>query len=110
MKKLIKSAQENRAMVYEAMKTKKGYNPKKFDRKLYEATATELGVFAFGKVVGTYEESEAPKTTKVAKTSRGSSKKTTTKAPTTLEDRVSALESSMAEQSALLKQILAKLG
>ena len=107
MKKLIKSAQENRAMVYEAMKSKKGYNPKKFDRKLYEETATELGVFAFGKVVGTYEETdETPKTQakKPTKTSRGSSKKTTkTTNNKSLEDRVSSLEEK-------LDLILAKLG
>lgn len=103
MKKLVKSAQENRSMVYEAMKSKKGYNPKKFDRKLYEETATELGVFAFGKVVGTYEETDTKaKATKPTKTSRGSSKKSTPKAKS-LEERVDALESK-------LDLILAKLG
>ena len=113
MKKQIKSAQENRAMVYEVMKTKKGYNPKKFDRKLYEATATELGVFAFGKVVGTYEEtSEAPKTQakKPTKTSRGSSKKSTPKTDSSLEARVQALEKGQEEQKDILLKILAKLG
>lgn len=112
MKKQIKSAQENRNMVYEAMKSKKGYNPKKFDRKLYEATATELGVFAFGKVVGTYEEtSEAPKTQaqKPTKTARGSSKKTT-KTENSLEARVQALEKGQEEQKEILLKILAKLG
>lgn len=89
--KKVRTAQENRQMVYEAMKSKKGYNPKKFDRKLYEETAKELGVFAYGKVVGTYEE-DSKKPTK--KTSRGSSssKKSTKKAEPTLEARVDALE------------------
>ena len=89
--KKVRTAQENRQMVYEAMKSKKGYNPKKFDRKLYEETAKELGVFAYGKVVGTYEE-DSKKSTK--KTSRGSSssKKPTKKAEPTLEARVDALE------------------
>ena len=89
--KKVRTAQENRQMVYEVMKSKKGYNPKKFDRKLYEETAKELGVFAYGKVVGTYEE-DSKKPTK--KTSRGSSssKKPTKKAEPTLEARVDALE------------------
>ena len=89
--KKVRTAQENRQMVYEAMKSKKGYNPKKFDRNLYEKTAKELGVFAYGKVIGTYEE-DSKKPTK--KTSRGasSSKKSTKKAEPTLEARVDALE------------------
>ena len=89
--KKVRTAQENRQMVYEAMKSKKGYNPKKFDRKLYEETAKELGVFAYGKVVGTYEE-DSKKPTK--KTSRGSSssKKSTKKTKNTLEAKVDALE------------------
>lgn len=110
MKKLVKTAQENREMVYEAMKSKKGYNSKKFNRKLYEETATELGVFAFGKVVGTYEETnEAPKATKPTKKARGASKKTT-QSTNGLEARIEALEKSQEEQKDILLKILAKLG
>ena len=54
--KKIRSADENRALVYEAM----GYVPKSgmyFDKALYKATAKKLGVLGkSGKVVGTYEE------------------------------------------------------
>ena len=54
--KCVKTADENRAMVYEAM----GYVPKSgmyFDKALYKATAKKLGVLGkSGKVVGTYEE------------------------------------------------------
>lgn len=53
--KKIRSADENRALVYEAM----GYVPKSgmyFDKALYKATAKKLGVLGkSGKVVGTYE-------------------------------------------------------
>lgn len=53
--KKIRSADENRAMVYEAM----GYVPKSgmyFDKALYKATAKKLGCLGkSGKVVGTYE-------------------------------------------------------
>lgn len=53
--KKIRSAEENRALVYEAM----GYVPKSgmyFDKALYKATAKKLGVLGkSGKVVGTYE-------------------------------------------------------
>ena len=52
----VKSADENRAMVYSAM----GYVPKSgmyFDKSLYKATAKKLGVLGkSGRVVGTYEE------------------------------------------------------
>lgn len=53
--KKVRSADENRALVYEAM----GYVPKSgmyFDRALYKATAKKLGVLGkSGKVIGTYE-------------------------------------------------------
>lgn len=53
--KKIRSADENRAMVYEAM----GYVPKSgmyFDKALYKATAKKMGCLGkSGKVVGTYE-------------------------------------------------------
>lgn len=53
--KKIRSADENRALVYEAM----GYVPKSgmyFDKALYKATAKKLGVLGKSdKVVGTYE-------------------------------------------------------
>mgnify|MGYP003594718905 CR=1 FL=1 len=53
--KKIRSADENRALVYEAM----GYVPRSgmyFDKALYKATAKKLGVLGkSGKVVGTYE-------------------------------------------------------
>ena len=53
--KKIRSADENRALVYETM----GYVPKSgmyFDKALYKATAKKLGVLGkSGKVVGTYE-------------------------------------------------------
>ena len=53
--KKIRSAEENRALVYAAM----GYVPKSgmyFDKALYKATAKKLGVLGkSGKVVGTYE-------------------------------------------------------
>ena len=53
--KKIRSADENRALVYEAM----GYVPKSgmyFDKALYKATAKKLGVLGkSGKVIGTYE-------------------------------------------------------
>ena len=53
--KKVRSAEENRALVYEAM----GYVPKSgmyFDKALYKATAKKLGVLGkSGKVVGTYE-------------------------------------------------------
>ena len=53
--KKIRSADENRALVYAAM----GYVPKSgmyFDKALYKATAKKLGVLGkSGKVVGTYE-------------------------------------------------------
>lgn len=53
--KKIRSAEENRAIVYETM----GYVPKSgmyFDKALYKATAKKLGVLGkSGKVVGTYE-------------------------------------------------------
>lgn len=53
--KKIRSAKENRAIVYEAM----GYVPKSgmyFDEALYKATAKKLGVLGEkGGVVGTYE-------------------------------------------------------
>ena len=52
--KKIRSAEENRALVYEAM----GYVPKSgmyFDKALYKTTAKMLGVLGkSGKVVGTY--------------------------------------------------------
>ena len=52
--KKIRSAEENRALVYETM----GYVPKSgmyFDKALYKATAKKLGVLGkSGKVVGTY--------------------------------------------------------
>lgn len=109
--KKVATAQENRNKVYEAMKAK-GWNGKDFDRKLYEDTATELGVFKYGKVIGTFVEdtkvAEAPK-----KTARGSSKKTTkktTKEPKTLEERVTALENAITDTNSKLDLILAKLG
>lgn len=53
--KCVSTADENRAMVYEAM----GYVPKSgmyFDKALYKATAKKLGVLGkSGRVVGTYE-------------------------------------------------------
>lgn len=53
--KCVSTAEENRAMVYEAM----GYVPKSgmyFDKALYKATAKKLGVLGkSGRVVGTYE-------------------------------------------------------
>lgn len=53
--KKIRSADENRALVYTAM----GYVPKSgmyFDKALYKATAKKLEVLGkSGKVVGTYE-------------------------------------------------------
>ena len=71
---------------------------KKYDEKLYK-----LGQKAYMEAYDNDETWERLNGVKVAKTARGSSKKSTNKKPTTLEARVDALESK-------LDLILAKLG